>query len=254
MSGQGADFKDHFSGHAADYAAHRPHYPPALFEWLSENSPGHRLAWDCACGSGQAAVALAGHFEQVVASDASARQIEFALPHPKVSYRTEKAEHSAFEAGSVDLLTVAQAWHWFDHGAFKREAERVLMPEGLMAVWAYPLATIDEAVDALVFDLYERQLGPYWPPERAYIERAYSDLKMPWPELDAPRFEMTARWNLAALLGYIGTWSALRRCVAREQRDPLEAMRGDLATAWGDPGQEKSVRWPLILKVSRKPA
>lgn len=246
-------FKDHFSGHAGDYAAHRPGYPPALFDWLADQSPGRSLAWDCATGNGQAAVALAEHFERVVASDASTAQIAQAAPHPRVEYRIEPAEHSSLAPASVDLLTVAQAFHWFDHEAFHGEADRVLRPQGIVAVWAYPLARIDDRVDPLVFDLYERRLGEYWPPERRFIERGYSDFALPWPEVAAPSFEMTARWTLDALIGYLGTWSALRRCVAEDGHNPLKEMEKPLAEAWGDPGETKLVRWPLILKVCRKP-
>lgn len=252
--GPAGGFKDHFSAHAAEYAAHRPKYPPALFDWLAGESPGRALAWDCATGNGQAAVALAEHFRRVVASDASAEQIARAAPHPKITYRVEPAERTGLQPASVDLTGVAQAYHWFDHEAFHREVERVIRPGGVLAVWAYPLARIDDEVDALVFQLYEHRLGPYWPPERRFIENGYADLTLPWPELAAPPFEMTARWSLDALVGYLGTWSALRRYVAREGNDPLKAMEKPLAEAWGDPGETKTARWPLILKVCRKPS
>jgi len=253
LSQQGDAFKDHFSGHAGDYAAHRPGYPPALFDWLAGKSPGRSLAWDCATGNGQAALALAEHFDQVVASDASAEQLAQAAPHPRVDYRAEPAEHSSLEPASADLITVAQAYHWFDHEAFHREAGRVLRDTGVLAVWAYPLARIDNRVDPLVFDLYERRLGSYWPPERRFIETGYADFEMPWPEIEAPTFEMTAQWTLDGLIGYLGTWSALRRYVAQEGDNPLQEVEKLLAEAWGDPGETKIVRWPLILRACRKP-
>ena len=80
-------FKDHFSGHAADYANFRPNYPPELFDYLASISPGRELAWDCATGNGQAAVGLAAHFDEIIATDASAQQIENARPHLRISYR-----------------------------------------------------------------------------------------------------------------------------------------------------------------------
>src|SRR5437762_742522 len=51
-------FKDHFSRQAADYAKFRPRYPKELFRWLASVAPETKLAWDCATGNGQAAVAL----------------------------------------------------------------------------------------------------------------------------------------------------------------------------------------------------
>ncbi|HYG65995.1 MAG TPA: SAM-dependent methyltransferase, partial [Thermoanaerobaculia bacterium] len=62
-------FKDHFSGHAADYASFRPGYPAVLFERVAALPRHRRLAWDCGTGSGQAAVGLAEHFERVIATD-----------------------------------------------------------------------------------------------------------------------------------------------------------------------------------------
>lgn len=252
MNGQGAGFKDHFSGHAGDYAAHRPSYPPELFHWLAGQAPGRSLAWDCATGNGQAAIPLAEHFDKVVASDASREQVARAVPHPKISYRVEPVEQSHCNSGSIDLVTAAQAYHWFDHAAFHREAGRVVKPDGILAVWAYPLAVIDVDVDAVVYELYQNWLGSYWPAERQHLENGCMDLPLPWPEIAAPRFEMSARWTLPALIGYLETWSAMRRYMAVEGRNPLETLRPELAKAWGDTECVKTVRWPLILRVCRK--
>ena len=90
-------FKDHFSGHAVEYAKFRPHYPDELFEHLASISPRHEVAWDCATGNGQAAVGLARHFDGVTATDASAQQIESAEPNDLISYRVAPAEASGID-------------------------------------------------------------------------------------------------------------------------------------------------------------
>lgn len=252
MSDQGARFKDHFSGHASDYASHRPTYPPELFEWLASKSFGHELAWDCATGSGQAALALATHFRQVVATDASPQQLEQAPAHERVTYRVETSEASRCQSSSVDLLTVAQAYHWFDREAFHKEAGRVLKAGGLFAVWTYPLAEINPVIDELVYDLWDRQLAGFWPPERDYVDRHYRDFDMPWPELSVPAMEMTASWTLENLLGYLGTWSGLKRFEKERGINPIDPMRGAFEAAWGDPNLARKVRWPLILRACRK--
>lgn len=252
MSGSGAGFKDHFSGHAGSYAVHRPSYPAELFAWLAGKAPSRRLAWDCATGNGQAAVALAHHFDHVIATDASSTQIDQARAHPGVEYRVEPAEQSTLQTHSVDLVTVAQAWHWFDQPAFEREAGRVLRPRGVLAAWAYRLAVIEPAIDALVYELYEDRLGAYWPPERRHIENGYRDLDIPWPGLTAPPLEMSVRWTLDQMLGYLGTWSALRRYVSERGEDPLDAMRSAFRNVWGDPLLVRTVRWPLVVRAWRK--
>lgn len=65
-------FKDHFLETAAGYVRFRPRYPEALFDYLAGEAPGRERAWDCATGSGQAAIGLARHFEQGIATDAGA--------------------------------------------------------------------------------------------------------------------------------------------------------------------------------------
>ena len=107
-------FSDHFAAVAAAYADFRPRYPAALLAWLAEHAPARTLAWDCATGSGQAALDLAPHFARVIATDASAAQIATAPAHPGVEYRLAPAEASGLADASIDLITVAQALHWFD--------------------------------------------------------------------------------------------------------------------------------------------
>ena len=109
----GIGFKDHFSGHARSYAAARPVYPESLFACLATLCKQHELAWDCATGNGQAARSLTPYFDKVLATDASDEQIASAEPHPKIEFRVATAESSGFDADSVDLITVAQALHWF---------------------------------------------------------------------------------------------------------------------------------------------
>src|SRR5205807_118012 len=83
----------------------RPSYPAALVDFLARLAPETRLAWDAGCGSGQLSVLLAGPFDRVVATDASAEQIARAAPHPKVEYRCAPAGVSGLPARVVDLAT-----------------------------------------------------------------------------------------------------------------------------------------------------
>ncbi len=243
-------FKDHFSGHAASYAAFRPGYPPALFRFLADASDARRLAWDCATGNGQTAVALADYFDRVIATDASAAQIAAARAHPKVRYGVATAEDSGLDDGSVDLITVAQALHWFDLDRFFVEASRVLVPGGVLAAWSYGLCRVEPAVDALVLALY-RQLEPYWPPERRLVDEGYRGVELPMPAIHRPRLEMTVRWDAGAMLGYLRTWSASQRCLREQGADPVAAIADRLHSAWGAAGRD--VRWPLAIKLGRKP-
>lgn len=244
-------FPDHFSAAAPAYAAHRPGYPPALFAFLAGQVAGHELAWDCATGSGQAALGLAPHFRQVVASDASAQQIAQAMPCPGVSYRVAAAESSGLAAASVDLVTVAQAVHWFDLPRFYAEARRVLKPGGMLALWCYERLSIAPELDAVIERFYAETLGPYWPPERRHVEAGYRDLAFPFGEVALPPMAMTAAWNLDQLMGYFSTWSALQGYRAARGGDPLPALRASLAPLWVSHDAAKNIKWPLSARLGR---
>ncbi len=242
-------FADHFSGHAGDYRRFRPGYPQELFHFLATAAPGRERAWDCATGNGQAALALAAHFDTVIATDASAEQLERAVPHPRVHYQLSPAESTGLPAASIDLITAAQAAHWFDLGRFYAECRRVARSGGIVAVWAYGLNATSPELDTILAHLYEEILGSYWPRERRYIDDGYQSLSLPFSELPAPEFIMRERWTLPRYVGYLGTWSALRRYRSATGRDPLAELAGELEAAWGNPLERREVSWPIYLRV-----
>ena len=244
-------FKDHFSGHAADYRVFRPTYPPALFAFLADIAPGRTLCWDCGTGSGQAAVALADHFGRVFATDASAEQVRQAEPHPRVEYAVAPAERCPLPDGSADLVTVAQALHWFDHDRFYAEVRRVGRPGGLLAAWAYDFHSVGPDMDPVLDRLQAEFVGSYWPPERHWVRDGYRTLPFPFPAVPAPAFELTAEWNLSQLVGYMNTWSAVKRFEQANGFNPLDRLAGELAAVWGDPAATRTVRWAMPLRVGR---
>jgi SAM-dependent methyltransferase len=240
-------FKDHFSGHAGLYTRYRPSYPPALFRALAALAPDLELAWDCGTGNGQAAVALAEHFARVEATDASAKQIEAAAPHPRVHYSVAPAEASGLETGRVSLVTVAQALHWFDFVKFYAEVRRVAKEQALLAASCYELCRITPAVDEIIDAFYRQTLDGYWPPERRHVERAYRDIPFPFTQVELPLFDMRVRWSLEHYLGYMRTWSAVQAYMRKNETDPVADIEAALQTAWGDGEQE--IVWPLSLLV-----
>jgi SAM-dependent methyltransferase len=244
-------FKDHFSKQAADYAKFRPRYPQELFDYLGSIAPSRQLAWDCGTGNGQASVGLASVFDRVIATDASEKQISSAQAHERVEYRVAPAETSGLESGTVDLIMVAQALHWFDLDQFYAEARRVLKPNGVLAASAYNLLLIEAAIDEIVNRFYHEVVGPFWLPERKLVEN-FAGVPFPFHELDPPEFEMTAQWNLDQLVGYLGTWSSTQRFIAETGVDPIAEIRKDVSAAWGDSNRTWRVVWPLTLRVGAK--
>ena len=244
-------FKDHFSKQAAGYAKFRPRYPQKLFEYLGSIAPSRQVAWDCATGNGQAAVGLASVFDRVIATDASEKQIANAQPHERVDYGVAPAENSGIGSATIDLIMVAQALHWFDLDRFYGEVRRVLRNNGVFAASAYNLLQVEPAIDAVVNRYYYEVVGPFWPPERKLVEQ-FADLPFPFYRVDAPKFEMTAQWNLDHLLGYLRTWSSTQRFIAAKGNDPLEQIMDDLRAVWGNSQQTRNVTWPLVLRIGIK--
>jgi SAM-dependent methyltransferase len=240
--------KDLFSRQSSAYARFRPTYPEALFDWLAEVAPARRLAVDVGAGNGQAARALADRFERVVAVDPSEAQLAQAPAHERVTYRCGAAEATGLDAGVADLMVAAQAFHWFDHPRFFVEAERVVRPGGVVAVWCYDLARITPEVDAVVHDLAQVRLGPYWEPERRLVADGYRGVTFPFAELAPPPFEMRLTWRLEQLVGYLGTWSPLTRYRAQHGESALDAVLPALDRAWAG-APERPVSWPLAVRA-----
>ena len=150
---------------------------------------------------------------------------------------------------SVDLVTVAQAFHWFDHDRFFAEAKRVLRPAGVLAIWCYELCAVTPECDAVIDTLYRDIVGNYWPPERAMIEDGYAGVQMPGTPIALTALDMNLKWRAADMLGYLRTWSACQRFEAERGRDPVNDIATRLVAAWGPAARR--VLWPLQIRVCR---
>lgn len=248
-----AHFHDHFSSHASAYSEHRPVYPAELSTFLASIAPGRDQVWDCGTGSGQAAVVLAADFDRVVATDASAAQLAHARAHPRVEYRLAPERESGLATGSCDLVTAAQAAHWFDLPAFYEEAHRVLRPGGLLAIWCYNRTLVGPGIDPVIAAFQYQRVGPYWPSGREHTDAAYSKMPFPYERVEAPPLLMHQRWTRDQLIAYFGTWSSVRRCREIEGSDPITDIVTALSPLWPDPAEVRDVRWPLWVIAGHKP-
>jgi SAM-dependent methyltransferase len=238
---------DHFSTISKAYAAFRPRYPEALFDFVA-SLPAHRhRAWDCGAGSGQATIDLAARFDEVIGTDLSAEQINRAPDNPKIRWLVAPAESTPIEDASVDLITVAQALHWFDHPRFYAEVRRVATKGAAIAAWTYAAPRMEGDVGASLSRYQYQTVGPYWPAERKFVDDEYRSIPFPFERIATPPLAIEQSWTLAQVAGYMRTWSATTRYVARHGVDPVIAEERELAELWGDAESTRRIVWPLIV-------
>lgn len=244
---------DIFSGVAGQYAASRPRYPESLFRTLAALAPATTAAWDCGTGNGQAAHGLAEHFQRVYATDASEQQIAQTAAHPRIEYRIAPAESSGLSNGSVDLVSVATALHWFDLRRFYDEVRRVVRPQGLIAVYGYNWFYVAPALDELTHRWLIEPIKDYWSPKIRALWDGYLTIDFPFEELTAPPLALHLWWNLEELFSYYLTWSAVRAKVAKEGNGFVIAAHGAFEAAWGPQTERRHLVMPLALRLGRLP-
>lgn len=240
-----------FDAGGEGYARFRPDYPPELAAHLAGLCARRGLAVDVGCGTGQLTTLLAPHFDEVVGLDPSADQVANARAAGRVRYLVSPAENLPLPDGGVDLVTVAQAAHWFDLPAFYAEVRRVAAPGAVVALVSYGVARLEPGLDARFQQFYWKEIGPYWPPERALVDSGYAGMAFPFDELAPPRMEIRREWGLQQFLGYIATWSAVRRAGAEGQEQVLHNFAGELEALWGDADRVRTVAWPLNMRLGR---
>jgi SAM-dependent methyltransferase len=232
------------------YARFRPDYPAALSLFLAQSSPSLDAALDVGCGNGQLTRQLAAHFVGVFGVDRSADQIAHALPHERVEYRVAAAENLGEFNRRFSLITAAQAAHWFDLPRFYEEVRRVSAPGAILALLSYGVPVLDAALNERFLTFYQQEIGPYWPPERRLVDAGYRELPFPFSERTPPVMTIEREWDIDAFLGYILTWSSVRRSRDVPSQDAmLMRFESDLRSLWGRDGERRTVAWPVNIRV-----
>ncbi|MEX2234841.1 MAG: class I SAM-dependent methyltransferase [Cyclobacteriaceae bacterium] len=242
--------KDYFSQQAKAYAAFRPSYPEALYRFIFDHLENYSCAWDCATGNGQVAQYLACHFSSVYATDISQQQIDNAFPAKNIFYSVAGEENTIFKDNQFDLITVAQALHWFNRPGFYREVKRTAKTGGLLAVWGYALLSVEPAIDKLFMDFYTNQIGPYWDDARKLVESYYRDISFPFEQIACPEFNIIVNWTSDQFTGYLTSWSATQKYIRTHGIDPVESFKKDLKSVWKS-GEVKQVTFPVFMKLGR---
>lgn len=239
--------KDNFSGNSDQYAKYRPTYPDELFEFVFSQVRHFDRAWDAGTGNGQVAGVLARNFQSVEATDISADQISNAIRRPNVHYSLQSAEAVGFNDDSFDLITVAQAIHWFDFGRFYSEVKRTAKTDACLAIIGYGNNHVNAGIDAILHRLYKEKLDRYWDKERRYIDENYRTIPFPFKEIEVPDFENTFHWSLEHFIGYLNTWSGLKHFIKAEGYNPLEELLPEIREVWGT--GEREVKFPILFRM-----
>ncbi|MCH6256619.1 class I SAM-dependent methyltransferase [Puniceicoccaceae bacterium K14] len=242
--------QDHFSSIAENYAKGRISYPKELYELLVSLCNESELAWDCATGSGQAAKDLAKYFRSVIATDISESQLSKRQKNSTIEFRKAPAEASEIRSNSVDLVTVAQAIHWFDLEPFWNELQRVSKPNGVFAFWGYQWPQVSQSIDGLLNELKLR-ISSYWPQRSKALHNGYAGLHAPFQKIASPKITISEQWSLNSYFNHINSWSAVRYLLEDTGTDILDDCRGDFEKIWKN--DTLRVSWPLILKIYRIP-
>jgi SAM-dependent methyltransferase len=242
--------KDNFSTQAQGYAQYRPSYPKEMTDYVIALCKNMHAALDVATGNGQVATALAQRFNTVYATDISDKQLDNAAKAHNIIYSNQPAEHMDFADGTFDLITVAQAIHWFDFDAFYTEVKRLLKPGGIFAVMGYGNFKADAEAGVVLSHFYKDIVGPYWDAERRYIDENYTTIPFPFDEVQAPQFANRLTWTFEQLVGYLNTWSATQHYIKANGTNPVALIYDKLQEVWKHGNMQ--VEFPLLLRVGRK--
>ncbi|WP_046246213.1 class I SAM-dependent methyltransferase [Hymenobacter terrenus] len=240
---------DRFSAQAAEYARYRIDYPAALYEWLLPQVACRERAWDCATGNGQVAVVLADHFVRVNATDLSETQLAQATPRSNIHYQHARAEQTPFPSQRFDLITVAQAAHWFEPKAYHQEVRRVARPGAVLAEWGYGLVQVSPEIDPLIQHFYRETIGPYWDVNRWHIDDEYARIPFPFADVQRAHFAVRRQWSAERFFQYLCTWSSVVRYQKERGEDPVQLIAAEITQWWREGEQE--VSFPVFARVGR---
>lgn len=240
-----------FDRGGADYAQFRPQYPPQLADWLAQLPAARHLAVDVGCGSGQLTAALARQFDTVIGLDPSSSQLAHARTAANLHYACATAERLPLASAGADLLVAAQAAHWFDLPRFYAQVRQVAANGAAVALVSYGVLKLPLDLMPCFRHFYDDQIRAHWPPQRQWVDDGYRQLPFPFAEQQAPQMQIQHGWRAADFVGYVSTWSAVRRLVEAGQGALFSRFAQDISALWGDAEKLRPVTWPIHLRVGR---
>lgn len=240
-----------FNLKSGQYAQSRPRYPRNFYDFLISFVNHQEILWDCACGNGQVAIDLVGDFKKVFATDINENQIKNAFKHPKINYAVSPSENTSFPNNYFDLIGVAQAMHWFDLDAFFKEVDRVLKPDGILAIFGYGFVKINHEVDQILEQVLHSEIDKYWSEGNSLLISEFKGVDFPFKNIDTPSFNMNQAWQRTDLLTYLDTWSAVKRYNEKNNSNIVEILKQHLEPLW-DSNEYKTAKMDLYSYIRKK--
>jgi ubiquinone/menaquinone biosynthesis C-methylase UbiE len=245
------EIQDNFSKQSSFYKKYRPNYPIELINDILRITSGRDYCWDCGTGNGQVAIELSNHFKTVYATDSSEKQIVNAFKRENIEYSVGRSEETAFNKSQFDLITVAQALHWFDFKAFNQEINRVAKNGATVAIWGYGLLRIETSIDLLIERFYKDTIGPYWNKERKYVDAEYATIALDFKEISLKKkYQIKTKWTLEDLEGYLNSWSSVQNYIAKHSENPIDEIIERIGQHWGQK-TVKEIRFPIFTRIGR---
>lgn len=242
---------DLFSEDTAGYQKYRPEYPTEFLEEIISLAKHRERCWDCGTGNGQVARVLSRFFKCVKATDISPAQLKESYRASNIDYTVERAEESSFPNDYFDLITAAQAIHWFDFSHFFKEVVRVSNNGGIVALWGYGLLRFDNEHDPLIDNLYHK-LQSDWNKERRHIENNYNSIPFPFENIALSKsYTIKRKFNPEELIGYLDTWSAVKNYKKRHHSNPLAEFKENISAVWNGKDEPKLATFPIFTKIGR---
>lgn len=232
-----------------EYAKFRPIYPQILGEFLGAAVKQNKLAVDIGCGNGQLTSLLTKHFAKVIGIDPSQSQIDNAAKYNNVEYICAPAEQLP-QLNPVNLITVAQAAHWFDLPSFYTNAKKLAAKDGLLALICYGTVNPGDDLADVFTDFYKNQINTFWTFDRSLIDNGYANLDFPFKEIPTPVFKLEYDWDYQQFLGYISTWSAVKNALNSGHGDMLDNFANEFAKAWGNKSAKRTISWPIHIRMA----
>ncbi|KAH8698526.1 S-adenosyl-L-methionine-dependent methyltransferase [Talaromyces proteolyticus] len=283
------------------YAEIRRDYHPKVYQTvldqhLSTDGKLHTLL-DVGCGPGNVARSLGVNFAHVIGLDPSDGMIKTArslggssATSEPIRYEVSTAEDlGQLQDSSIDLITIANAAHWFDMPRFWLRAAKVLKPGGSVAIWCSgdirtdPSLPNSEAIQAAMDDYLLRYLQPYYERGNWMTRTRYTDLPMPWnitepvsefdehtffrkdwvPEeepffVGLPEADMDTFEKMMATHSAYTRWAQANPDIAGTDKDGIRILRKEIERLLQEAGVEKGrektkgVVYGAVLVVKKK--